>query len=88
MVESEKTAIAKQQLVKHVPAATDLGQRHIHCNDFLEERKTLLKPSEAVMSIRFSRRYEVLRRYESRSTAYGGRVECLHRSPASRRSRL
>jgi hypothetical protein len=39
MVESEKTAIARQLLVKHVTVATDLEQRHIHGNDFLERQK-------------------------------------------------
>jgi hypothetical protein len=59
MVETEKTAIARQRFVKRVPAATNLGWRHIHGNDFLKDKKTVLKPLKAVFSIRFSRSYEV-----------------------------
>jgi hypothetical protein len=39
MVKSEKTAIARPRLVKHVPVETDLGQSHIHGNDFLKDKQ-------------------------------------------------
>jgi hypothetical protein len=49
--------------VKHIPAATNyrgngFGTKHIYVNDFLKDRKTVLKPLEAVIPIRFSRSYE------------------------------
>jgi hypothetical protein len=59
MAELEKTAIARQRIMKHVPAATNLGQRHIHGNDFLKDKMTVLKPLNELISIRFSQSYEV-----------------------------
>jgi hypothetical protein len=49
--------------LKHVPAATNhcgngFGKKHIHANDLLKGKKTILKPLKAMNSILFSRSYE------------------------------
>jgi hypothetical protein len=53
MVEPEKTATARQQLVKHVLVAMDLRERNIHGNDFLKDKKD--RSLKAVTYTRFSR---------------------------------
>jgi hypothetical protein len=58
IMKSEKTVIARQRLVKHVPAATNLRQMLICSNDSLKDKKTIVKHLKAVNSILFSRSYE------------------------------